>query len=203
MTTPALPFTPYGTTNVTGSFQSQSGGFIQGIARPDPAVQNELAAGILASSETIPMWAGVGIEEYIPTSTSQTGGNIIRAAAQTGLTGFTVSNQNTAAIKTPQSEVAVTLSGGQVNFFRLGSGARIALAIDPTFAATLENGTTSVSAQCSWDYTNQKIVTYDSTAALPVKILEINIGNSMTATYNSVANTCNWNFSGAVAIVQI
>lgn len=205
MATPALPFTPYSTTNVTGSFQVQSGGYIQGMARPDPAIQNELAAGILATTETVPMWAGVAIMENIPTASANTGGNIQRATTNAQITGFSVSNQNSAAIKTPQSEVAVTLSGGQVNFYRFGSGARIPLAIDATLATSIQNGTTLITDQVSWDFTNQKIIAYDAgIGALAVKFTtEINVGNSMVAVYNSVANTCNWNLAGAVAVVTI
>jgi len=204
MATPALPFNPYSTTNVVGSFQAQSGGFIQGIARPDPAVQNELAAGILASTETIPMWGGVGIQEFIPSSTAQTGGNIVRAASNTVITGFSVSNQNTAALKTPQSEVGVTLSGGQVNFYRFGSGARIAVACDPTLAAALLAGTVAVNGQVSWDFTNQKLITYDGgVGALNCEVLQVNSGNSMIAVYTALTNTCNWNYSGSVAIIKI
>lgn len=204
MATPNLPFNPALTSNVVGSFKAQSTGYIQGIARPDPAIQNSLAAGILASTETLPMWGGVAIMENIATATSNTGGNIQRADTNAHITGFSVYNQNGAALKTPQSTAAVTLSGGQVNFYRLGSGARIAVAIDPTLAATLENGTSLIGTQVSWDLTNQKVITYDAgVGALSAKIVAINVGNSKTVSYDAVNNLCTWSETGSVAIIEI
>ena len=48
---------------------------------------------------------------------------------------------------------------------------RIVVAIDPTIVSGVLGAL--VTKQYSWDYTNQRIVAYDSVAALPVKILEV------------------------------
>jgi len=56
------------------------------------------------------------------------GGNVGRATALTGskaLTGFSAFDQDYAMINTPQSPVPTSASFGQVNFYRLGSNARI------------------------------------------------------------------------------
>ena len=165
---------PVATTNAAGSFSVSTVGLIQGTAYDDPAVRNELAGGVLASGETLPMWGGVGIYELIASGTAgyapnQTGvlsslGSIVgRATAATGskaLTGFSVFNQAHAMINTPQSPVPAALNGMNVEFYRFGSNARIAVACDPSLAS-LEGGITT--AQVSWDYVNQLLVPYTGT----------------------------------------
>lgn len=212
MAAPAFSFNPYVQTNAAGMFNIESDGFIVGTAMPDPAARFALSGGWLATTETLPMFGGVGISENVPTERSTApatpsradislGGVIVRATAEPGtaagsLTGFSVFDQNYAAVNTPTSPVPTTGSGGLVNFYRLGSGARVALAIDPTLV-TLEGGI--ISAQVSWDFTNQKIIAF-ATTALPVKILQIKSSGCMVPTYNSGTGLTTWNYNGAAAL---
>jgi len=173
----SVSINPFATTNKPGTFSIQSDGYIQGQTMSDPSVRNELAGGILASTETLPMWGGVAIFENINAS-SVLGGNVGRAVNNAGITGFSVSDQAFAWVNTPQSPVPLCLSGVTVPFYRLGSGARIPLAIDPSLIS-LSGGL--ITQQVSWDFNNQRIVAYDaSTATISV--------TSLTATYaNGVA----------------
>ena len=286
------------TTNAAGSFMPSTVGLIQGVAFDDPAIRNALAGGVLNSTETLPMWGGVGIYEYIPSGVSgyapnQTGFNaalgslIGRSNGLTGskaLAGFSVFNQAHAMINTPQSPVPAALNGMNVEFYRLGSGARIAVACDPSLAS-LEGGITA--PQVSWDFVNQLLVpyigtltvssgTYDNvtglvtlvmsapvtfspgdaivvssltgtgayasldgtftaltasgtsvtynpgaglgastitggsvtlgsgaSSALNVRVLNIELGNSMTVSYSSVTGFVTWNRSGNAAVILI
>lgn len=200
-----ISFNPVLTTNTFGTFSVQSDGLFQGTAMDDPAVRNALSGGVLASSETLPMWGGVGIYEDVSPASgldASMGGLIGRATSVTNLTGFAVFNQAHHWITSPQSPVPLASNGMTIPFYRLGSGARIALAIDPALV-TLEGGL--ITQQVSWDYTNQKIIAY-SASALPVKILAIQIGNSYTVSYNSSTGFATWNASGSsanCALVQI
>ncbi len=204
MAVPNLPFNPAATTNAANSFSAQSVGYIQGVALDDPATRFALAGATLATTETLPMWGGIAIKEFIPASGNLLGGSVARATTNAEIKGFSVYNQNGATLTTPQSQAPVSLGGGAVHFFRLGSKARIAVAIDAVLAATLVNGTTLIDANVSWDLTNQKIITYDAgVGALAAKILDINIGNSKTVTYDAVNNLCNWTYTGSVAIIEI
>lgn len=198
-----LAFNPYVQTSAAGMFTIESDGFIVGTAMPDPATRFALAGGWLASTETLPMFGGVGISENIPNEPSATphpvvplGGSIARATAETNLTGFSVFDQNYAAVNMPQSPVPQVGSGGLVNFYRLGSGARVALAIDPTLI-TLEGGL--INQQVSWDFTNQKIIAF-ATTALSVKILQIKSTGCMVPTYNAGTGFVTWNYNGAAAL---
>ena len=197
----SVPFNPYATTNALGSFGVSSDGYFQGIAVDNPAAMQFLNAGLLASTETLPMWGGVAVMSQIPLQGSVLGG-IQRADNYVDLSGFSVFNQDYAMLSSPQSPAPVTLNGGQVNWYPMGCGALIPLAIDPTLAASFQNGTTLTNAQFSWDFTNQKIVTFSSTA-LAVKIIRIDTVNSMGVTYNSGANTCVFTPGTAIALCQI
>jgi hypothetical protein len=207
MAAPAFSFNPYVQTNAAGMFNIESDGFIVGTAMPDPAARFALSGGWLAAAETLPMFGGVGISENIPTERSTSpatptrpdialGEVIARATAAANHTGFSVFDQNYAAVNTPTSPVPTVGSGGLVNFYRLGSGIRVALAIDPTLV-TLEGGL--ITQQVSWDYTNQKIIAF-ATTALTVKILSIKSSGCMVPTYNAGTGLTTWNYNGAAAL---
>ena len=164
-----IPFNPYQTNNAAGTFGISWDGLIQGTAQPDPSTRFALASGQLSSTETVPMWGGVGIYEDVPPAvTSPTpgspvalGGNVGRALSLTSttkaLTGFSVFDQEYGAINTPQSPVPLVPSYGQVMFYRLGSGARIAVQMAASLIS-LQGGL--ITAQVSWDFASQQLVPY-------------------------------------------
>jgi hypothetical protein len=162
---------PYLTTNGFGGFNIDSTGFWQGMSIDEPDLRNRLAAGILAQSETIPMWGGVMISEAIPPAatgiTTSLGGNITRATTLTstsanGYTGFSVYDQNFAMVASTASRVPLIGSGGEVNFYRKGSGKRIVVACDPSLVS-IEG--TIITGQVSWDFNNSVLTAYDASTA--------------------------------------
>lgn len=163
-----LPFSPYAATNAAGTFNVDSTGYVQGVALPNPAARNFLDKGFLASSETLPMWPGVGISELIPGASgnpnSLLGGAIGRAttvvaAAAGQITGFSVNDQNYAAVNNPQSPVPLVGTFGQVNFFRFGCGIMIPVAMDPSLV-DLEGQL--ITSNVSWDFVSQRLQPYVS-----------------------------------------
>lgn len=205
-----IAFDPYLTTNAAGSFVLQSDGLIVGTAYPDPSARFRHSGGWLALTETLPMWGGVGITENIPTEMQQPptgpevalGPSIGRATAAGNLTGFSVFDQNYAALNFPGSPVPQAGNGMLVNFYRIGSMARIALAIDPGLVS-MEGG--PVNAATSWDFTNQRIIAgagFTGGTALS-RILSISIGNSMVPVYDAATGSLTWNRAGAAAVVQL
>lgn len=159
-----ITFNPMVTTNATNTFNTQSDGYIVGMAMPDPATRHRLAGGVLAASETLPMFGGVGITESVGGAggpdqhlgPSITRASTLAAGASGQLTGFSVFDQNFAGIQTPQSPVPTVGSGGLVNFYRFGSLARIPLAISASLAASLAGGLSS--QPLAWDFVNQQLV---------------------------------------------
>jgi hypothetical protein len=202
-----IAFNPYVQTNAAGMFTIESDGLIVGTAYPDPAARFALSGGWLAQEETLPMFGGIAINESVPQERPPAtradvslGGIIARAttlAAGAGsVTGFSVFDQNYAAVNTPQSPVPTVGSGGWVNFYRLGSGARVALAIDPALV-TLEGGL--ITQQVSWDFSAQRIIAF-ATNALAVKILAIKATGCMRPVYNAGTQFTTWNYNDAAAV---
>src|SRR6516162_6896655 len=206
-----IAFNPYLQTNAAGQFTIESDGLVVGTAYPDPSTRFALAGGWLATTETLPMYGGIAISELIPTERSTApatptrpdialGGVIARAttlAAGAGTTtGFCVFDQNYAAYNSPQSPVPTIGNGGLVNFYRLGSGIRIALAIDPALV-TLEGGL--ITQQVSWDFSLQRIIAF-ATNALAVKILSIKSSGCMRPVYTSGTGLTTWNYNDSAAL---
>jgi hypothetical protein len=164
---------PVVTTNAPSTFSTQTNGFIQGTAQDDPAARYQLSGGVLATTETLPMWGGVGISEAIPNPAFSAaavadalGPLITRATNVTGgsttgnLIGFSVFDQNWAGLNLPQSPVPLSASGMEVNYYRLGSNQRIVVACDAALAATLVAGGIPTSQQVSWDFVSQQLVKF-------------------------------------------
>ena len=62
-----IPYNPYVQIGGNaGLFNTTANGVRQGTAYADPSTRYRLRAGILAQTETIPMWGGVGIYANIP-----------------------------------------------------------------------------------------------------------------------------------------
>lgn len=169
-----LNVAPLSTNNAAGTFGTTWAGVIQGQVYPDPAARFALAGGYLAATETIPMWGGVGVYENIPVSAYASTSPLedygptvgrattLTATSATGLAGFAVNQQAHAWVNTPDNPVPIALSYQTVPFYRLGSGARIAVQIDPGLV-NLVGG--SPSQQVSWDFTNQVLQAYDASTA--------------------------------------
>lgn len=182
------PFYPYATTNAAGSFSVQSAGLIQGTAYNDPSARFSHSIGTFSASATVPIWGGCAISESIAAATSDgsAGGSIIQASAVANITGFSVFDQAYSWVSSPQSQApSAGAAGMSVPFYRLGSGARIAVAMDPSLVS-LDGGL--ITQQVSWDFNNQVLQPYDaSTATYSV--------TSLTASYASGV----WTFAVVMA----
>lgn len=168
MATPNITINPALTSTASGSFNTTSIGLIQGMAYPDPETRYSLVGGLLASAETIPMWGGVALFENVPGSNTASPSGVLgpivgRATTVTGgskpILGFSVFDQAYGMLNSPQSPVQLAASGGQVMYYRLGSGARIAVAADANLTS-LRGGLTNASV--SWDFVNEQLIAYSA-----------------------------------------
>ena len=127
--------------------------------------------------EAFTKWLCVGISEAIssgvgsgtiPETGTQTvlGNTITRATTLTNgagvLTGFSVFDQNYSAVNSPESPVPLSAPSMQVNFYRLGSRARIAVAMAPGLVDLKGD---VITTQVSWDFTAQQLIPYAATYA--------------------------------------
>lgn len=162
---------PSQTTGGSGLFNGASSvGLIQGTAFPDPATRNWLRQGIVSQSETVPMWGGIGVyADVSPISTTgprQPLGQVLgRATALTGSTslmGFTVFDQAYNMVSDPNNPVSTAGSGQSINYYPLGSRARIAVKAAASLV-NLRGG--PLNAQVSWDFSAQELIPYSPTYA--------------------------------------
>lgn len=156
---------PMVTTNAAGLFGIKSQGWYQGVALDDPAVRYALAGGYVASTETLPMWGGLGITELVPGLVARPVGSIVKRATALGnLTGFTVFNQANNGIVTPQSPVPTMSGDMSVSFYRLGSRARIPLLVSAAVIA-LQASSIQVNQPLVWNFTTGSVDVFSTVAA--------------------------------------
>ena len=189
----SLPSNPFLTTVGEGLFNTTSDGLRQGTAFPDPATRNRSRTCVLAQSETLVMWGGVGVYMDVPGGAGNPraalGPVCGRADALTGakaLAGFSVFDGANAMVTNPQSRVPLAGSGGQVIVYPLGSLARIVVAMDPILVDLMEG---PIKPQVSWDFYAQRLVpylgtgtissgTYNSTTGVIVLTMSADVGYS-------------------------
>lgn len=193
-------------TNAAGRFHISSEGYVQGEALDDPAIRNSLVASVVDPGyTTAPMYGGMGITESLITAGTEAAAmlSVVRpATSQANLTGFSVFNQAAGMIQTPQSPVPLASSGMGISLYRLGSRARIAVQVDSGVATTLAAG--SVNQVVYWDYTNQKLLAAPGGTAIPVKLIDLNFGNSKVVNAASIASgIATWTNGAYTAIIEI
>jgi hypothetical protein len=210
-----IPITPMTTGNTRGTFAVHFDGLMQGTAWPAPNAVFNLAGGYVSPTEVNAMYGGIGITENIPTQPGgaplpmvELGGPLGRAlqlqqgttVAQGDLTGFSVFDQDYSMINTPNSPVPLAEAYMQVNFYRLGSGARIAVAIDPALISLYGQ---IITKPVGWDFTNQRLIAGTGTNTLPVRVVRVQPANCMTIDFNNTTKAAAWNYNGAAAVILI
>jgi hypothetical protein len=192
-------------TNAAGLFSSTTKGMTQGTAYGDSSIRKQLVSGIVSPSATTPMWGGEAVTESLWTpgvENSEIGSILTLATAEANVSGFTVFDQSSAGYISPQSPVALYPAGCAINFYRLGSRARIAVPVSSVVAADLIGLPTYTPVY--WDYTNQVLLFAPGGTARPVKVVGLdNVGNSKVVVYNSGTQFATWNMAGFCAVIEI
>ena len=155
---------PMSTTAGQGLFNGASSrGLIQGQAFPDPATRFALRSGIVSANETIPMFGGIAVEADLSpiaaanASSHVLGQSIKRATSIPTTLGFTVFDQAYNMLTDPNNPVPTAGSGQSINYYPLGSRARIAVACNPSMIS-FRGG--AINAQVSWDWTANMLIPY-------------------------------------------
>ena len=199
----SINMNPILTTNAKGLFSTNSNGYTQGDAQDDPAVKFALTGGVYDAAATAPIFGGNPVQEFVPAGDNVLGSTIKQAADDADPTAFVVFNQAFAGLTTPQSNAPAFLPGMSVNYYRLGSGARIPVVLDPA-SVTLEGEL--VSTTVYWNFTENWLTTTlpgVGQSALPVKVLRVSVANNKTVSYDALTGYANWATDGVVALIQI
>lgn len=154
-----VSYNPYVTTRAHDSFSVTSEGVTQGVAMDDPTVRNLLAGGYVSNSETLPMWGGLAIQELIGLrpGAGVRGNELKRATTVDNITGFTVYNQAHHLITFPASPAPSAGAGMTMQFYRLGSKARIPLKAS---SALVNDAGELITTQVSYDFAAGHVVPY-------------------------------------------
>jgi len=154
---------PLATTAGQGLFNGASAtGLIQGMAFPDPATRYALKTGIVSDLETIPMFGGIAVSALLtPISASGPrpilGQSLVRSTSLATISGFTVFDQSYNTINDPMNPVPTAGSRQSLNWYALGSRARVALAAAPNLIDLLGE---QINTQVSWDFVTNRLVPY-------------------------------------------
>lgn len=184
-----ITINPMLTTNAGGNFNVQSNGLVQGTAWDAPNSRYNLAQGTIAASQTSAIYGGMAIQESIPASpgNSLLAGQIIVASGLANATGISVFDQAYAAINAPGAPVPLLSAGQTCNFYRFGSGQRIAVAMSPVLVDLYGD---IITTQVSWDFVNQLLIPYQPS---------YNSASVASATYNSTTGILALTFGSAPA----
>jgi hypothetical protein len=204
----SLTYNPAQVTNANNTFYSTSDGGVQGFAQDDPATRFQLRSGVVAPSQSTPLWGGMGISVNLPAGVeaSSLKAVLTLASAETNLMGFTVWNQSLATILNPSAQDPVPLAGagngtnpgGAINFYLLGSNAQIWVQCSSTVAGALKAG--AYNQAVYWDYTNQVLLNSPGGTAIPVEVVDLSTnGNAQVVG----AGGTSWVYNGYAALIKI
>lgn len=222
--TAAVTINPAIQSNFAGSFFATSEGYTQGDALDDPAIRFTLRKGVVSSSASVPMWGGLAIAETLTNASFTVGaanppqtdllsiltpGTSVTAGNAACITGFTVLNQATAMFQSAQSRVPQAPAGGAINFYRMGSGARVPLLANPVAAAAWAGGLVSPTT-IYWDTTNLWLTNSGGggivqlTTLYPNLVIDsISLGNCRVVSYNSGTGFSSWVENGNCAVLRL
>lgn len=157
----SVTISPYATTSLKGTFPVTSEGVFMGIAQNLPAARYELSSGFVSAQERVPLYGGLPIVSLIAQAQGR-GCQVRRAVSTEEITGFSVINECPHMIVTANSTCPSIGAPGTINFFRLGSRARIALPIDP---ALIELAGQAEPQSLSWDFSKSMLIAVPAVAS--------------------------------------
>jgi hypothetical protein len=199
-----VTFAPYGTTVSSISYTLQTDGFVQGVFIDSPALRYTLEGGVVASTQTAPIWGGLPLTLTVPAlgsggSSSGLGPVATTASAAGNIDAWCLNNQAAAGVITPSSNAPLFSSGGSLNFSRVGSGLLVVLPVNPAAVNTLVGAATNYPIY--WNFA-QNYVDITGTTPLGLQIYAVNT-NSKTISYSSSTGFANWQTGGSVVVVRI
>ena len=161
-----LPLNPTATTGFGNLSYPTSGGLIQGEVQENPYTSANLEAGVIASSETYPLYAGLPLSLGIQIAGTDTkGATVFKSAVgnvAAGIQAWSVSQRSgVMGFSSFTSQPPLYPQGNSINFYRSGTKGWVAVRINNTFAATLAN-TNLVNTPVMWDWTNNELVAWTS-----------------------------------------
>jgi hypothetical protein len=208
---------PLATTSAGDLAFIHSDGLIQGQVLANPYTTAGLEAGVVDSAETYPLWAGLPVSIGLGGIAGSKKGNVIRKSVvgnvAAGIQGFTVSQRSgVMGFQSPSSPAPLFPQNGSVNYYPLGSKARLVVQIDNTLAAALAN-TDFINTPVMWDFTNDKLVVWTSgTDAANLQLTAIRVisvavagtlNNNRAISYATGTGLATWVTDKSLAVIEV
>lgn len=198
-----ISFNPNVTTNITGGFVLSTEGYVQGVFLDDPSMRTQLEGGQVGPDVSQPLWGGLAVALNVQgVGQNAQGSTVIPSTSAGTIDGWTLFNQGMAGIITPSSQVPLYAAGASINFARVGSLLRIAVAVE---SGVILNALADAAANVAlyWDPTNLCITNSSSgNYALPANTQLLGLSaTSKTVTYSG--GNATWNATGPAAIIRI
>lgn len=174
-------------------------------------MRSGLRSGFVAPSQATPLWGGMGITPSLPAPglPASLGAMLALATGANNLQGFTVFTESDALMIdesdgdfVPQARAGDgTNPGGAINFFLLGSHARIWVQYPKAITSQLAGG--SMTQALYWDYTNQMLLTCPASLGdLPINVVVLRVNGNGDAQVVAPGGNA-WDCSGFAALIEI
>jgi hypothetical protein len=169
-----------------------------------------LRSGLVAPSQTTPLWGGMGITPSLAGGMrASLGAALALATAANNLGGFTVFSESDAMVRwdADEDETSVpqahggdgTRPGGAINWVALRSHARIWVQCAKQAAMALAGASSSTAVY--WDYTNQVLLNTPASlgdSPINARLLRFSGGAQVVA-----RGGCFWDYGGFAALIEI
>jgi hypothetical protein len=192
------------TTVAANAFLLNSDGYTAGQFLDDPVHRYNLRSGVVASTQTIPIYGGQPISLKVPTPTAQgsSGLGMIASLATTNanIEGWCCFQQASAGIITPFSNAPLYYANNSLNFFLAGSSAAMVLPVNPAAVNTLAGG--AINVPIYWNFTAGYV---DITGATPLGLQILGLStNSLVVNYSAGPPiTANFVGGGSVIVLKV
>ena len=194
----------FSTTVASSAFLLNSDGYVQGTLVGKFPDRFQIEGGVVAPTQLTPLYGGLPISLAVksPTALGSSGlGEVASlATASANIAGWCVFDQAAAGVITPFSNVPLYYANNSLNFVRSGSGAWVALPVNPAAVNTIAGASSTL--PIFWNFA-AGYVDVAGTGALGVQIVSLSI-TSKTVTYSAGPPiTANWAASGSVIVVRV
>lgn len=183
----------YVTTQLSGYFIPHATGAKEGTSVQHPTQAQQPDSGVfVGATATQKAWGGLPVSVEISAKPGEAQVRLATtyATAQAWLT-FDGANH---LIQDGES-IGLYEDGESALFYRGKSNVEMWVKIDDTLAAALLTGTDYRNTAVSWDFTNNMIIAFDTTALSDVEIIEISMTNNEVIDFDSGTNTAQWSRS--------
>lgn len=196
-----LPFNPLLVSSPANTFDVVSTGAYQGSLEADPTVENQVIQGVVAKVAPFPLYGGVPIIEALVDENTLSHTYINVSPTVNEITGVTTNFQSVGTYIYPGSNVPQAPVNGNINFFRLGSNARIWMNASAAAVASLFDG--PINKRVTYNFTTMQIeVMTDADYPFPGLVVQTMTSGGMVVTKDTLTDALNY-APGLLVLVQL